>query len=56
LAALTTELPTMIVSDDERTFSAGLGERVAHLRKTRGITQVQLAEPLGGVAADGAGP
>jgi transcriptional regulator with XRE-family HTH domain len=46
LAALTIELPTMTISDDERTFFAGLGERVAQLRKARGMTQVQLAEAL----------
>ncbi|MCZ8175106.1 MAG: helix-turn-helix transcriptional regulator [Burkholderiaceae bacterium] len=37
----------MTISDDERTFFAGLGERVALLRKARGITQVVLAEALG---------
>ena len=37
----------MTISDDEHTFFAGLGERVAQLRKARGITQVQLAEALG---------
>jgi len=37
----------MTISDDERTFFAGLGERVAQLRKARSITQVQLAESLG---------
>ncbi len=37
----------MNISDDERTFFAGLGERVAQLRKARSITQVQLAEALG---------
>jgi transcriptional regulator with XRE-family HTH domain len=47
LAALTLEQPTMTISDDERTFFAGLGERVALLRKARGITQVVLAEALG---------
>ena len=47
MAALTIELPTMTISDDERTFFAGLGERVAQLRKARGVTQVQLAEALG---------
>lgn len=47
LVALTIELPTMTISDDERTFIAGLGERVARLRKARGITPVQLAEALG---------
>jgi transcriptional regulator with XRE-family HTH domain len=38
---------TMTISDDERTFFASLGERVAQLRKARNITQVQLAEALG---------
>ena len=48
MAALTLiELPTMTISDDERTFFAELGERVAQLRKARIITQVQLAESLG---------
>lgn len=46
MAALTFQMPAMTISDDERTFFAGLGERVAQLRKTRGITQVQLAEAL----------
>lgn len=35
------------ISDDERAFFAGLGERVAQLRKARCFTQVQLAEALG---------
>jgi len=47
LAALTIQMPAMTISDDERTFFAGLGERVAQLRKARSITQVQLAEALG---------
>lgn len=47
MAALTIQMPAMTISDDERTFFAGLGERVAHLRKARSITQVQLAEALG---------
>jgi transcriptional regulator with XRE-family HTH domain len=46
LASLPIELPTMTISDDERTFFAWLGERVAQLRKARGITQAQLAEVL----------
>ena len=37
----------MTISDDERTFFAGLGERVAQQRKARCVTQVQLAEALG---------
>jgi len=44
---LTNQMPAMTISDDERTFFAGLGERVAQLRKARSITQVQLAEALG---------
>lgn len=40
------ELPHMSISDEERTFFAGLGERVTQLRKARNITQVQLAEAL----------
>ncbi len=47
MAALTNESPTTTISDDERTFFAGLGERVMQLRKARNITQVQLAEALG---------
>jgi transcriptional regulator with XRE-family HTH domain len=47
LAALTIQMPAMTISDDERTFFAGLGERVAQLRKARSITQVQLAQTLG---------
>jgi transcriptional regulator with XRE-family HTH domain len=47
LAALTNELPTTTISDDERTFFAGLGVRVMQLRRARRITQVQLAEALG---------
>lgn len=40
------ELSHMTTSDDEQTFFAGLGERVAQLRKARNITQVQLAQAL----------
>lgn len=47
MAALTLiELSAMTISDDERTFFAGLGERVAQLREARNITQVQLAQAL----------
>ena len=46
MAARTFQLPAMTISDDEPTFFAGLGERVAQLRKARSITQVQLAESL----------
>lgn len=37
----------MAVSDEERTFYIGLGQRIAALRRERGLTQVQLAEHLG---------
>jgi len=47
LVPLTIQMPAMTISDDERTFFAGLGERVAQLRKARSITQVQLAQALG---------
>lgn len=47
MAALTISMPTMTIPDDERSFFAGLGERVTQLRKARNITQVQLAEALG---------
>ena len=47
LAALTIQMSAMTISDDERTLFAGLGERVAQLRKARSITQVQLADALG---------
>ena len=39
-------LPPMTISQEERTFFAELGERVAQLRKANNITQVQLAEVL----------
>lgn len=35
------------ITKDERAFFAQLGTRVAELRKTQAITQVQLAETLG---------
>ena len=47
MAAMTIELPTMTISDDESTFFTGFGGRVAQLRKACNITQVQLAEALG---------
>lgn len=37
----------MTISTEERDFFIELGTRIAELRKTRGITQVQLAERLG---------
>jgi transcriptional regulator with XRE-family HTH domain len=37
----------MTISTEEREFFIQLGERIAALRKTHGVTQVQLAEALG---------
>lgn len=37
----------MAISSEEREFFVALGERMAQLRKARGITQVQLAQTLG---------
>ena len=37
----------MTISTEERAFFAGLGERVARLRKDNHITQVELAEAVG---------
>ena len=37
----------MAISDDERAFFTRLGARIAELRRTQDITQVQLAETLG---------
>jgi transcriptional regulator with XRE-family HTH domain len=37
----------MAVSATERRFYVDLGQRIAALRKARGLTQVQLAEHLG---------
>jgi len=37
----------MTISHEEREFFVTLGERIAQLRKARGITQVQLAQTLG---------
>ncbi len=36
----------MAISKDERAFFERLGARIAELRKTQGITQVQFAESL----------
>lgn len=47
MAALTIQTPAMAISDDERSFFAGLGEREVQLRKARCITQFQLAKALG---------
>ena len=41
-----TEIATMAISPDERAFFVQLGARMAELRKTQNITQVQLAEAL----------
>lgn len=42
-----TSLSHMAISKQERSFIVAFGERVAALRKERGLTQVQLAELLG---------
>jgi transcriptional regulator with XRE-family HTH domain len=48
MAVLMHHLPAaMAISSEEREFFVALGERITHLRKARGITQVQLAETLG---------
>jgi len=41
------ETVTMAISPDERAFFVELGARVAELRKTQGITQIQMADALG---------
>ena len=41
------EMTTMAISPEERAFFVELGARIAELRKTQGITQVQMAEALG---------
>jgi transcriptional regulator with XRE-family HTH domain len=38
--------PTVAISKEERTFFIAFGDRLAHLRKAQGMTQVQLAELL----------
>lgn len=40
-------MPAVAISKDERAFFRRLGSRLAELRKTRDITQVQVAEHLG---------
>jgi len=40
-------MPVVAISKDERAFFKRLGSRIAELRKTRDITQVQIAEHLG---------
>jgi transcriptional regulator with XRE-family HTH domain len=44
--------PRMAVSAEERAFHIDLGQRIAALRKQRGMTQVQLAEQLGNRIAE----
>lgn len=41
------EISNMAISPDERAFFAQLGARIAELRKTHNITQIQMAELLG---------
>lgn len=41
------EIVKMAISADERAFFVELGARVAELRKTQGITQIQMADALG---------
>lgn len=41
------EMTSMAISPDERAFFVTLGARIAELRKTQGITQIQMAEALG---------
>lgn len=41
------ECPTVAINQDEREFFVALGSRIAQLRKSHQITQVQLAETLG---------
>ena len=41
------DFPTVAISQDEREFFVALGARIAQLRKSNHITQVQLAQTLG---------
>lgn len=43
----TTEATPLDVTPDEETFYRELGQRIAALRRERGMTQVQLAKTLG---------
>ncbi len=47
LAAHPRPVSVMAVSATERAFYTDLGQRIAALRRERGLTQVQLAEHLG---------
>jgi len=38
--------PAMAISNDERDFFISFGERLAQLRRAKGLTQVQLADLL----------
>ncbi len=40
-------LPTVAITTEERLFFVAMGGRIAQLRKTRDMTQTQLAEVLG---------
>ena len=42
-----TSIPTVAISTEERLFFVAMGGRIAQLRKTRNLTQAQLAEVLG---------
>jgi len=47
MARLMTHLTTaMAISSDDREFFVALGARIAELRKTRSVTQTQLAQAL----------
>jgi transcriptional regulator with XRE-family HTH domain len=41
------KMTAMAISDDEREFFVQLGTRIAELRKSQNITQLQMAETLG---------
>lgn len=47
LSAPSYRSPAMAVSSAERAFYVELGQRIATLRRERGLTQVQLAEAMG---------
>jgi DNA-binding XRE family transcriptional regulator len=41
------KMTAMAISDDDREFFVQLGGRIADLRKSKNITQIQMAESLG---------
>ena len=41
------KMTAMAISDDDREFFVQLGGRIAELRKSKNITQIQMAETLG---------